>query len=236
MPPILIVRCHQLPPKPWPLTVAGLPLWLTTEPEGQPLRSGQAAGAVPIKLNADIVLWETPGLETLKEIFGKYDKMGINISRIRWLGMRFVAIIRGKPPQGWRSHYPFKINTILVTYLFDTSEEIPSALRHKSPMTDDPDDSSYNQSLRPGVMISSGVSPDGSELHTTSGICVESPGGKKYITCASHGFPAGLKAVYHPDKSGQRVGMVTRQLRDTDVSLFEAVEGIFLFVIGGRSV
>jgi hypothetical protein len=33
IPPVLIVRVKELPPKPWPLTVAGMPLRITTDDE-----------------------------------------------------------------------------------------------------------------------------------------------------------------------------------------------------------
>jgi hypothetical protein len=31
VPPYVIIRVETLPPKPWPFTVSGLPLWLTTD-------------------------------------------------------------------------------------------------------------------------------------------------------------------------------------------------------------
>ena len=39
-PPFLLLACTKLPPKPWPVTVAGMPLYLTTDAEESPLDMG----------------------------------------------------------------------------------------------------------------------------------------------------------------------------------------------------
>lgn len=75
------------------------------------------------------------------------------------------------------------------------------------------------------MILSSGIGPDGFELRTTSGVCVESPSGKKYVTCASHGFPLGLEDVYHPNAGGAIVGRVSKTFWDSDVSLILPSQG-----------
>ena len=75
------------------------------------------------------------------------------------------------------------------------------------------------------MILSSGIGPDGFELRTTSGVCVESPSGTKYVTCASHGFPLGLEDVYHPNVGGAIVGRVSKTLWDSDVSLILPSQG-----------
>jgi hypothetical protein len=40
IPPILLIRVRVLPPKPWPMTVAGLPLRLTTDPDEECFKRG----------------------------------------------------------------------------------------------------------------------------------------------------------------------------------------------------
>ena len=59
MSPMLILRCRQLPPAPWPLTVAGVPVWLTTDPDHYPLEIGQPAGGIPSVLTMEFRVLET---------------------------------------------------------------------------------------------------------------------------------------------------------------------------------
>ncbi|KAI9764730.1 MAG: hypothetical protein M1840_008122 [Geoglossum simile] len=221
MSPILVLRYRELPPKPWPLTIAGLPVWITKDPESLPLTIGLPGHALPIDLDVEINLWETPKKETVRKIFDELDNRGINAIRVQWLGVRFLAFVKGEPSKGWAGRFPRRVNGILITYIFGDISGSICAQRVKSPVVGDPDNSNYSPSLRPGMMISSGSGPDQTELLSTSGVCVRSPSGKKYITCASHGFPLGLERVYHPDRHGHYLGEVKEMFWDNDVSLFE---------------
>ena len=51
----LVVTCKTLPPRPWPLTVAGLPLYLTTE-NNEPLDLGLRMRGPKTRLDVEIRL------------------------------------------------------------------------------------------------------------------------------------------------------------------------------------
>ena len=159
------------------------------------------------------------------EIFQGFDARKLPIKAIRWFGVRFLVEVEGEPPQNWRSIFPHRINKVQVSYIFGENAGTPGSLRLKLPTDADPDDVNYSNDLRPGVILSSGIGPDGFEVRTTSGVCVESPSGKKYVTCASHGFPLGLEDVYHPNAGGAIVGRVSKALWDSDVSLILPSQG-----------
>lgn len=44
----MIVRCHKLPKKPWPLTIGGMPLWITSDATETPEIEGRGGRAPPI--------------------------------------------------------------------------------------------------------------------------------------------------------------------------------------------
>ena len=65
------------------------------------------------------------------------------------------------------------------------------------------------------------------ELVTTSGVCVQSPNGQKYITCASHSFSEEPGSeVWHPDGNGQMVGTLQKTFSDIDIGLVKLEDDI----------
>ncbi|KAI9833260.1 MAG: hypothetical protein M1826_000173 [Phylliscum demangeonii] len=70
-----------------------------------------------------------------------------------------------------------------------------------------------------------GLTSAGFELLTTSGVCIKSREGKKFVTCAAHGFSPGTADVYHPACNGQKIGRLLRTLGSSDISLFELENG-----------
>ncbi|MCJ1347528.1 hypothetical protein MMC31_005753 [Peltigera leucophlebia] len=111
-------------------------------------------------------------------------------------------------------------------YLFGEEAIEEKALGIKLPSGRLYDDAVYDDKLRPGVMFA-GKGMSESELLTTSGVCVKSPSGKKYITCATHGFPGGKGAeIYHPSTGAQRVGNFVKQFWNSDVGLLELNPGL----------
>ena len=145
----------------------------------------------------------------MMEIFQGFDARKLPIKAIRWFGVRFLVEVEGEPPQNWSSIFPRRIN---VSYIFGENAGTPGSLRLKLPTDAEPDDANYSNILRPDVILSSGIESDGFELRTTSGVCVKSPSGTKYVTCASHGFRLGLEDVYHPNAGGAIVGRVSKTL------------------------
>lgn len=85
-------------------------------------------------------------------------------------------------------------------------------------------DTSVYDTLRPGIMLSSGGAL-ASELLTTAGIAVRDDQGSRYITVASHGFPTGRENVYHPNGNGELLGTVHDRLTDTDIALVRLRSG-----------
>ncbi|KAL8947068.1 MAG: hypothetical protein Q9183_007830, partial [Haloplaca sp. 2 TL-2023] len=67
-PPFLVLRCQTLPPKPWPVSLAGLPLYLTTEFSEYPIFMGVRAFGPKLHLDAEIRMWKTPDTSTFMEI------------------------------------------------------------------------------------------------------------------------------------------------------------------------
>lgn len=160
------------------------------------------------------------------QLFQAFDERKVAINGFQWFGVRLLGEVHGDPPVQWESYFSKRVNKIHISYVFQNTIETPGSLRLKTPTEVEPGDGNYSNMLRPGVILSSGIGADGSELRTTSGVCVESPSGEKFVTCASHGFPLGLEDAYHPSAAGSKIGTVVRQFWDTDISLLRLAEGI----------
>lgn len=161
----------------------------------------------------------------MHQLFEAFDERKIDIKGFQWLGVRLLGEVNGEAPLEWRSYFPRRVNDIAITYVFNNDIETHGSLGLKTPADVEPDDGNYSNMLRPGVILSSGIGVDGSELQSTSGICVESSG-TKFVTCASHGFPLGLEDAYYPSAAGPKVGAVMRQFLDTDISLLRLADRI----------
>jgi hypothetical protein len=223
-PPYLVLRFSQLPPKPWPLSAAGLPLYLTTDQYGDPEDFGLIGRAGTLSITPSPVLWKTPTSAMIKEIIQAYrTTYKTPISSIAWLGTRFM--VTPADAKANLNELPSTIGRVLVTYRNSEPKGREAAQRAKQPLDQIRDDSNYGLTLRPGIMISC-EAYEGGETLTTAGIPVRSPDGERFITVASHGFPLGLETVYHPNGNGSRIGEVKKKLWDTDISLASLNEGI----------
>lgn len=221
-PPFMIVACIKPPPKPWPVTVAGMPLYLTTDGETSPMDYGLTGRGPRRLIEAGIERWRTPSLETFQQLFGLFDSLGAKIHRLQWIGWCFLALGASEPYADWRARLPFVVNGIRMGYVFGEQTVHEKALRRKLPADRIPDDEAYID-LRPGVMIASKTSGhENSDVMTTSGVCLQSPSGKKYITVAKHGFPGGVgDQVWHPNPSGRCIAKVSKVFGETDIALAE---------------
>jgi hypothetical protein len=65
-PPFLIVVCTKLPIKPWPVTVAGLPLYLTADHDASPINLGKNSRGPKISIDTTLLRWQTPDLQAFK--------------------------------------------------------------------------------------------------------------------------------------------------------------------------
>lgn len=219
-PPFLVVACSELPSKPWPVTVAGMPLYLTTDAECSPMDLGLSASGPKASVEASIQRWQTPEIETFKKLFIVFDKLQANIHRIQWIGWGFLALGVSEPYADWRARLPFLINNIRIGYIFGEQNLHEKAARRKLPTGRVPDNEVYGD-LRPGVMITSkSIDQDKYDAMTTSGVCLRSPSGAKYITVAKHGFPGGVgDHVLHPTRDGHRIAEVDKIFGETDIAL-----------------
>ena len=223
-PPFLIVFCKKLPPKPWPVSVAGLPLFLTDNNES-PINYGISSRGPKASVKSSISLWKTPDLGAFQEIFNVLNDFGANIRRLQWIGTGFLALASKAPYEDWRSRLPCSINNILISYVFGEQDVEEKAIRRILPQGRTRDDTTYND-LRPGIMITSKALdpkpplPPKPDTMTTSGICLDSPEGEKVITVSSHGFPGGVgDEVFHPDRSGRVIAKVSKVIGETDIAL-----------------
>lgn len=219
-PPYLVIACSELPPKPWPVTVAGMPLYLTTDAECSPMDLGLSASGPKASVEASIQRWQTPEIGTFKKLFILFDKLQANIHRLQWIGWSFLAIGLSEPFADWRARLPFLINNVRIGYIFSERNLHEKALRRKVPTGRVPDNEVYRD-LRPGVLITSkSLDQDKDDVMTTSGVCLRSPSGAKYITVAKHGFPGGVgDHVLHPSRDGHRIAEVDKVFGETDIAL-----------------
>ena len=117
-PPFLIIYCTKLPPKPWPVSVAGLPLFLTDKEDVLPMDWGLPGRGPKATINSSISRWTTPDLKAFEEIFELLDGLGARIDRLQWIGTGFLALAAKEPFEDWSSRLPWLINGIVISYIF----------------------------------------------------------------------------------------------------------------------
>ncbi|MCJ1385699.1 hypothetical protein MMC17_008822 [Xylographa soralifera] len=226
--PFLVIRVLKLPPKPWPVKVAGRALWLTTNADASPLDIGRPGHGPKITVDEAIARDKTPAKTAMIKVFEAFDKLGIPLIKLQWIGWCLLAYPEADNFGDSRKLYPGKVNSIYVGYVFGKGQLDDKALRRVLPKGRVPDNSNYS-SLRPGVVLVS-ATVNGRELVTTSGVCVQSPQCRKYITIASQGFSGGLEELaYHPSTTAQNrqeVGKVVKVFRDFAISLLEPKLGL----------
>ena len=225
LPPFLVIRVQELPPKPWPISVAGLPLFLTESLDEQPLDWGIMTAGPKVDISAELCLWKNPSLDAIASIFRFFSDLGATIDRIQWWGVGFRILATSEPFSDWRQRLPRYINKLRVGYTFGDISGIEKALRKKQPSSSVKDDSIYDD-LRPGIKLNF-ADPSGVTIDTTSGVCVKGPNGLKYMTVAKHGFPGQLGAeVWHPDGNGILLGHVVEHFGESDIALCKLEAGL----------
>ena len=221
-PPYMIIACTKLPVKPWPVTVAGMPLYLTTDADDAPLDLGRSCTGPKVTIEANVAIWQTPDLETFQKLFKLFDSLGAKFHRIQWVGWQFLALGLREPYPDWKQRLPFTVNNVRIGYIFGEQTMQEKALRRKVPAGRVPDNEAYAE-LRPGILVASRSSghEDNDDM-TTSGVCLKSPSGKKYITVATQGFPGGVgDEVRHPSRHGQLIAQVAKVFGNSDIALAE---------------
>lgn len=219
-PPFLIVYYHSLPPKPWPLCVAGLPVFITSEQYYPGFGFERCGGRTKVLLDYDSRCGVTKELFSSAIAFFEND-LKIFISSIVNLAGRWIITV----PEGTElSQLPWVIAHSPCSYEFagEEPDHREVALRDRVPDGIIWDSSSY-QELRPGIMVSCGKDNEGHEFLTTSGVALEDSHGSRFFTVASHGFPLGSNVVYHPSGNGITIGTIVKRIKDSDVAVARLV-------------
>lgn len=213
--PTIVVRFKSLPEKPWPLTVAGLPVVFTTDQDTIGFDYGRLGGRVFRALeNYDARQNITEELfDAAIQYFEK--TLCVQISSILNLAGPWVITV---PDDTSFSDLPYFLARTPCHFKKDSdiAQVKEAAFRNTEPAGTIWDEAFY-KTLQPGIMLSSGGIFN--ELLTTSGIVVEDEFGYKYLTLVSHGFPLGKEMVYHPNRNGVFLGRVHDRLTDTDIAL-----------------
>jgi hypothetical protein len=228
----LVFWVESLPPKPWPLTIAGIPPYFTTDSNDDgPVAHFKRTNFSPIHVSHDTDARDLPSqnLDNCFEIVRlHFDAINVPITEIQYWGNFFVIVLEHDNID--LTTVPTSIAKCRCCYLFEREMGRPnigelSARRVREPTENGPDNNEYN-TLRPGVMLGSGRTKDGPELLTSSGVLVEDGIGNKYMTVASHGFPYG-EAVFHPCASlGKCIGKVIAEISHTDIAIVQLESGI----------
>ena len=213
--PFVVVQFKCLPPKPWPLTIAGLPAFFTTKEHTVGFEYGRLGGSFKKALNN-----YDARQHLTRELFDAvivYFEQEISIPILSVLNLAGPWVIT--IPDGVEfSSLPYLLAKTPCHFKYASGNEPheEAAFRNTEPVGTVWDQTLY-ETLRPGIMLSSGGTLN--EVLTTSGIVVEDDYGYKYLTMASHGFPLGRESVYHPNANGARLGKIYDRLTDSDIAL-----------------
>ncbi|KAJ5609271.1 hypothetical protein N7528_009838 [Penicillium herquei] len=231
---VLVYHFDQLPSKPWPKKIAGVPCFLTADPnERGPMIPIQHQSHSNINLSNQLDLRDNEAamgliFDLVRDFFNKVE---IPITEIQFWGHIIIIVLEneGEKDKTLKA-VPKSIAKCKCFYLFESIMGRPRNLsaRPLKEASIEKDDSTY-QTMRPGVMISSGKHPiEGHEMLTSSGVLVKDRIGNEYMTVAAHGFPGYPfdGNVYHPHFPGTVVGEVIMEISHTDVALVKLTEGI----------
>lgn len=236
VPPYVIIRVRTLPPKPWPFTVGGLPLWLTTDEFADCFDRGRTGRGRKALEHIDLQRKEEFSEDILRRAIAVFQALQVKIRDVMWCAGFWRITI---PDNTDLNVLPPTIARQVCFYKFPSEDPDPdpSALRSKIPQGVEYDDTLYattsNALLRPGIMVSSSiylVTKDGKTEETfkttTSGILVVDHHGQPFITVATHGFEDnGL--VYHPNPvKGLVIGKIVDRLPGADISIVKLNSGL----------
>lgn len=204
----LVFCLKTLPPKPWPVTIAGVPSYLTTDPnDGGPSPPIKRASKTILRISPDIDGNYHP--EKMDDIFELVKKFflqaKISITEIQYWNNFLVIALEYENTD--LTKVPSAIARCCCFYLFESEMGRPiqyPTKRIQEP-TDNVVDNSQYDILRPGIMLSSGKDETGMEILTTSGALVQDSLGDQYMTVASHGF-LHTDRVFHPLAGHREIG------------------------------
>lgn len=235
-PPYLMIRVRKIPPKPWPLTIGGLPVQFSTDEWVESFDRGQLGRGHRSLKDLDLHNKIDYNQDVLRQAVTVFQELKIKIRDIFWFGGFWQITITDRTDTKLLPSH-IASNPAFYRTISEAPEPDPAALRSKSPQGVEYDDTVYttarNALLRPGVMLSSSVrnvirngeSEEGFKT-TTSGILVSNQKGQIFITVATQGFEEdGL--VYHPNPhKGIIIGQIIESLPNTDISIARLNPGL----------
>ncbi|KAJ5372663.1 hypothetical protein N7517_004669 [Penicillium concentricum] len=211
-----------LPPKPWPLTIAGVQPYFTTDPiddGSMPPIKRMSKSHLRISANTNVTNLPPSEVENaFKLVFEFFTKTQIVITQVQYWGRFFIIVLEYESTD--LSRVPRTIGCCNCFYLFENEVGRPRfpARRITDPTGNVIDDSKYD-TLRPGIMLSSGTSSITSyEYRTTSGALVEDSNSEQYMTVASHSFLDGDR-VFHPCASGEEISQPITAIAGTGIAI-----------------
>ncbi|KAI9849289.1 MAG: hypothetical protein M1837_004748 [Sclerophora amabilis] len=224
--PFITFSFFNLPPKPWPITVADVPVFIRqvkdpidpAEVCSEPMDMGRIGRNGKLKMSPIPTIGETPTNEVIRDLRDAVERYEVKIGCISWFGSCFILDV--KSPLDFNADtLPGLVGQNVLYYKSSPSKpSLEAALRQKLPSGEE-DDSDYGKTLRPGVLLNNIGHEGSSDLSTTAGLPVKSKDGRKYVTVSAQGFPGLNSPVYHPNKNGSRVGTMVAKIGGTDVGL-----------------
>ena len=223
----------ELPPKPWPKTIAGLPPHFSESPEqlnGPMPRArlvGWRGGSIAEDRNyRDVEDWD-PLFDLINDHF---QSLAISMTEVIYWGNQVTIVLEYRDTD--LSKLPWKVAKVHCVYLYDDEmgrPSTPQARRLRDPVPGSPDESRYDDTLQPGVMVTSGYFPDQPTtfLSTTAGVMVEDEFGEQFVTVANRGFPTECGTdVMHPlPTDGRTIGNLVKEVPQTDIALVKLLGG-----------
>jgi hypothetical protein len=127
------------------------------------------------------------------------------------------------------TNLPRRVGKLSCSYLYEDEmgrAAPPRARRITDPAPGRPDESSY-ATLQPGLRLASSHIPGGQQyMCTTAGVLVKDRVGNRFMTAASHGFPAACgTSVHHPHPQSRVIGELIMDLDQTDIALVKLKGG-----------
>ncbi|KAI9367319.1 hypothetical protein BJX61DRAFT_316587 [Aspergillus egyptiacus] len=237
---MLIYHFQTLPPKPWPKKVAGVPCYLTDDeqdlgPFARILRR-RSRSRITISDHLDLRDNEPAAQLIFDLVKDFYERESIPITEIQfWETTVIIVLDMPKDNDDVLYKVPRSVGQCNCFCLYEEEMGRPRTLpafrmKPASPNNGKIDNSRY-ETLRPGVILSSGkhTEEEGSEILSSSGVLIKNrSGGVEFITAAAHGIPGSPYDgnVYHPSHAGAKVGQIIKEVTHTDVALVRLEEGV----------
>lgn len=229
----MVFVLETLPPEPWPLKVANVPCYLTTDPaDNGPMVPLVHRSRARITLGDGLYLRDAEHLidqvfNTLREFF---DQSPIQVTEIQyWRSVIIIVLVSTE--HEILENVPKSAGGCPCFYLKESDMDRPAELstHRASQLARNSFDTSEYEPLRPGVMVNSGEHPvEGCDFTTSSGVMVRDASGQTFMTAAARGFPGYpfTNKVHHPNSRGKEIGEVVFKSSHSDVALVKLKENV----------